>query len=142
MDQFTVPQFIENEDKILGPITVRQFVILLTAAGLIFIAYKLFNLPIFILVSLLIGGIAGLLGFYKVNGQPFHFFLLHITQTSQRPNLRVWKKEITKSDIITVKVLKEEKKGTATPQPKPFVTEQKLSELSLVVDTGGAYHAD
>ena len=29
MDRFVVPQFIDVEDKIFGPVTVRQFLILL-----------------------------------------------------------------------------------------------------------------
>ena len=36
-EKFVVPQFIDNEDKILGPITVRQFLILLVATFVIFI---------------------------------------------------------------------------------------------------------
>ncbi|KKS92044.1 MAG: hypothetical protein UV69_C0039G0006, partial [Parcubacteria group bacterium GW2011_GWE2_43_12] len=29
MQQFVVPQFIDVEDKIIGPITVRQFIIIM-----------------------------------------------------------------------------------------------------------------
>ena len=40
-DKFVVPQFIENEARVFGPITVRQFLIILFAGFLIFVAYKL-----------------------------------------------------------------------------------------------------
>ena len=43
MQQFTVPQFIDVEDKIIGPITTRQFVIMLAGFTLIGISYKLFD---------------------------------------------------------------------------------------------------
>jgi len=48
MDQFVVPQFIDVEDKIFGPVTTRQFVILLIAGLIIFIAFKLADITLFI----------------------------------------------------------------------------------------------
>ena len=50
MDQrFIVPQFIDAEDKILGPITVRQFIIMIVGGLLIFAAYKLADFGLFLL---------------------------------------------------------------------------------------------
>ncbi len=40
MRQFTVPQFIDVEDKIIGPLTVRQFLIMLTGFAVIGVSYK------------------------------------------------------------------------------------------------------
>jgi hypothetical protein len=34
--QFPVPQFTDVEDKIIGPLTVKQFFILLVSAAIIF----------------------------------------------------------------------------------------------------------
>jgi len=50
MQQFTVPQFIDVEDKILGPITIRQFLILLVGCIVIFISYRYGDLGTFVLV--------------------------------------------------------------------------------------------
>ena len=49
MQQFVVPQFIEVEDKILGPITVRQFLIMLIAGILIFIVYRFADTALFLM---------------------------------------------------------------------------------------------
>ena len=38
--RFQVPQFIEVEDKIFGPLTIKQFIYLLGGAGLSFIIYS------------------------------------------------------------------------------------------------------
>ena len=38
MQMFTVPQFIDVEDKIIGPITTRQFIICLVGLGLLVLA--------------------------------------------------------------------------------------------------------
>ena len=52
MEQFTVPQFIDVEDKVIGPITVRQFIILLFGGGFIFIAYRLSDFVLFLIAFL------------------------------------------------------------------------------------------
>lgn len=139
MEQITIPQFIEAEDRILGPITARQFVILLVAAGLIYIAYKTSDLTLFIIMAIIIGGSAATLAFYRVNGQPFHFFLLNIVRTASRPSLRVWKKEIRRTRQLAE--TKEEKTAAEPPPPsRPAPSSHRLLDLALIVDTGGAYH--
>jgi adenosylhomocysteinase len=58
MDQFTVPQFIDVEDKIFGPITTRQFLILLATGLILFIAFKLADIALFIFLLVVMGGFA------------------------------------------------------------------------------------
>ncbi|MDP3941802.1 MAG: PrgI family protein, partial [bacterium] len=149
MEKFTVPQFIENEDKILWFLNVRQFLIILISFGLIFLLYKLASTAMFVVGAILIGGGAGVVAFLEVNGQPFHFFLLNIAKTTQRPALRVWKKEATKKEweaeerAMVAKLAREEQERLNSLRPdKQALTPQRLSELSLIVDTGGAYQGD
>ena len=142
--QFTVPQFIDAEDKIVGPISVRQFVIMLVGAGLIFVIYQITDFSLLIISAIMIGGVAAIVAFAKVNGQPFHMFLLHITQTVKDPSLRVWRRDISSAEISLQHQREAELLKAAaappefTPHEKPPV--RKLAELSLIVDTGGAYH--
>ena len=89
MEQFTVPQFIDEEDKILGPITTRQFIILLVTAGIIFVEYKIFDFSLFVVSGLITAGVAVAIAFGKINGRPFHFFLLNLIQSLFSPKLRV-----------------------------------------------------
>lgn len=138
MEQITIPQFIDAEDRILGPITARQFVILLVAAGLMYVAYRTSDLTLFIIMAITIGGLAATLAFYRVNGQPFHFFILNIMRTTMRPSLRVWRKEVRRARHL--KETKEEK-AIAIPlsPPRSAVSGHRLADLALIVDTGGAY---
>lgn len=136
MQQFTVPQFIDVEDKIIGPITTRQFVILLAGAIVIAIFYKIFDFTAFIVFGLLVLGISFVLAFVKVNGRPFHFFLLNIIQTFRRPALRTWNHFLkTHTDIDHVPPLKFDDTKTS----KEYYERSRLAELSLIVDTQGAY---
>ena len=137
MENITVPQFIEAEDKIVGPITVRQFVIMFVGAMLIFVEFKASDISLFILLGSITLAATLSLAFIKVNGQPFHFFLLHLFQTIKRPSVRVWRKVPHPEPFVTAVLVKPaEKEGT---QDHPRVGGQRLSELSLIVDTGGGY---
>ena len=52
--QFNVPQFIDIEDKIIGPLTLKQFLFLVAGAGLLFVLWLFLNLGAFIILSMLI----------------------------------------------------------------------------------------
>ncbi len=69
--EYQVPQFIEVEDKIFGPFTLKQFIYLAGGAGLVTV-FMLY-LPFFfgILLSAPVAALAGALAFYKVNNKTF-----------------------------------------------------------------------
>lgn len=137
MEQYVVPQFIDVEDKIFGPVTVRQFLILLVAALILFIIFKIADRTLFILCTLVIGGFALIVAFIKINGQVFHYFLLNVAQHWLRPALRIWDKRYTKDELNDfrrpVKVEKTEEAITKTASPR------HIRDLSLLVNTGGYY---
>jgi hypothetical protein len=139
MQQFTVPQFIDVESKIIGPITTRQFLILLAAAIIIAIFYKVFDFSLFVTGGLIVLGIAAAFAFVKINGRPFHFFVLNLVQTIRRPRLRVWNNRLTV-------VAPEEKIDFKTPEIKPVAKEyykkSHLAEVALIVDTKGRYKGE
>lgn len=136
MQQFTVPQYIDVEDKIIGPITARQFIIFLIAAILMAISYKIFDFTLFLTFSIIVFIIAVVFGFVKVNGRPFHFFLLNLIQTWRRPNIRIWNNRLAELiDAEKIPTLKFD----STKSSKEYYQKSKLAELSLVVDTEGEY---
>ncbi len=135
--QFIVPQFIEVEDKIFGPITVRQFLILLVGSLTEFLVYRFADFQLFVLLTALIGGTTLLFAFAKINGQTFHYFLLNLFQTLRRPSIRIWRKFYTKSDLLYI--LKQGIPEMVVVQEKKAARPQRMRDLSLVVNTGGYY---
>jgi hypothetical protein len=91
--RFQVPQFIGVEDKIFGPLTVKQFIYLAGGAGLIFVLGRF--LPFFL--SVILGAAVGLLSlalaFYKINDRPFVFVLESAVRYWLASKLYIWKKE-------------------------------------------------
>lgn len=134
--QFVVPQFIDVEDKILGPISVRQFVILILGTGLLFAAYRFADFGLFLVEAFFIVVLTMAFAFLKVNGRPFHKFLANFFQTLRRPKLRIWNQEIVKGEVRSPKVSRTSKHGISEKLP---LSSSRLAELALVVDTGGAY---
>jgi hypothetical protein len=141
MQQFVVPQFIDVEDKVIGPITVRQFIVLLVGAGIVFIAYKLTDFVLFLIEMVIIMIFTFVIAFIKINGRPIHYFLLNVLQTSRRPHIRVWQKLFSSAQL---------RQYTTTQTPplevqiktKNHVRASRLAEMSLIVDTGGVYQGE
>ena len=139
MQQFTVPQFIDVESKIIGPITTRQFLIIIGAGVIVAISYRLFDFTLFLTVTVGVVLIASIFSFLKINGRPFHFFILNLIQTIKRPGTRVWNnrltifEEVDKTSFVRpiIKVL-----------PKEVYKKSRLAELALVVDTKGRYKGE
>lgn len=141
MQQFTVPQFIDVEAKIIGPITARQFIIILSGVIVGAISYKLFDFSLFITVVIFSFIMIGLFGFAKINGRPFYLFILNLIQTMKKKKLRVWNNA---SDMNKYKDEKESIKVEIKnlEQPVRRYTASRLTELSLIVDTGGSYKGE
>ena len=138
-EKFIVPQFIDNEDQILGPITVRQFLIVLVTLFTTFIAFKILALPYFIAYAIFALGIGGTFGFLKVNGQPFHIFFLNAAQTLSRPGLRTWDKRPLDNELKAFINSNQVAPPMAVSAQKPRPESSRLRDLTLVVNTGGVY---
>lgn len=91
--QFRVPQFIEIEDKIIGPLTLKQFLYLVGGVGFLVILWLFLNLSAFILAAIPIGILSFALAFYKPNQRPFVSFLGSLLNYVSKPRLYLWKKE-------------------------------------------------
>lgn len=94
--QFQVPQFIDIEDKIIGPLTLKQFLYLGGGAGLAYLVYTYVGITIgFIFIALFI--VLGVsLAFWKPNERPaiimLQAFINHYTKSRmyvwQRPDIK------------------------------------------------------
>jgi hypothetical protein len=72
--RFQVPQFIEIEDKIFGPLTLKQFLYVAGGAGIGFILFSWLG-AIGLIFAVPIAGFGAALAFYKFNSKPFSFLV-------------------------------------------------------------------
>lgn len=141
-NQFVVPQFLDVEPKIIGPVTLRQFLIMLGTLLLEFMIYRIF-LNVFVVIALGVPvlAIGAAFAFARVNGQPFHYVVLSFVQTMRRPSKRVWDKTLKVADLRMF-LKKAEVEIVIEKAVKKPLERSRLSELSMVVNTGGVYEGD
>ena len=95
--RFEVPQFIEIEDKIFGPLSWRQFVYVGGGVSLALVLFFTMPFFLFLIFGLPIGLLAGALAFYPVNERPFSYFLEAIFNYVSNHRLYLWRQ---RSEIV------------------------------------------
>ena len=91
--RFEVPQFIEIEDKIFGPLTWRQFVYVGGGAGIAAVLFFMAPFIVFIIFAVPVAFLAFLLSFYPVNNRPFSIFLEAAVGYFRNTRLYLWRKQ-------------------------------------------------
>lgn len=127
--RYQVPQFIDVEDKIIGPFTIKQFVYIAGGLGMSFVVYRFLNIYIAAIFIAVIIGLSLALAFYKINNKPFIDFLESAFMFYTKQNLYIWKKQ-------EKKILKTENDPSNQNRQVfvPKLSESKLKDLSWSLD--------
>ncbi|MEA2113729.1 MAG: PrgI family protein [Patescibacteria group bacterium] len=91
--QFQVPQFIDIEDKIIGPLTLKQFLYLMGGLMVLAFLWLYLELGLFIIIAIPVLLLCLALAFYKINGRPFIYFLGAFITYFTKPKLYLWRKD-------------------------------------------------
>ncbi len=128
--RFQVPQFIEVEDKIFGPLTFKQFIYV---GGGVAVAVVLFLiLPKFIAILLALPAIlfGAALAFYKVNDKPFINMVEAFLKFHTTNKLYIWKKE----EKTVIRTRGEEGDADIEQVYVPKLSDSKLKDLTWQLD--------
>ena len=90
MLQAKVPKFIDIEDRVIGPLTLKQFFYLAIPGALIAILKAIAPMPVFLMGLIVFGGLAVLLAFVRVNEQSFINFLFALFRYIMNPHRYGW----------------------------------------------------
>jgi len=125
--RYQVPQFIEVEDKIFGPLTLKQFLYVAGGSGFAFILWTL--LPRFLAIPVAVPTLAFFIGlaFYKVNGKPMVEVVESAFKYFFSPKLYLWRKTQKKPK-------KNRQKKTYQTLEVPKISGSKLRDLSWGLD--------
>ncbi|PIR44336.1 hypothetical protein COV23_00385 [Candidatus Wolfebacteria bacterium CG10_big_fil_rev_8_21_14_0_10_31_9] len=96
--QFQIPQFIDTEDKIAGPLTLKQLGYLVSAGLLSFTIYWFFAFWLWLLLTIILAVISISFSFVKFNGQPLIKITIAGLNFLIRPHVYLWRRE----DIINI----------------------------------------
>lgn len=123
--RYQVPQFIEVEDKIFGPLTARQFIYLAGSAGVALATFSTLPFIVAALVTAPVVALALALSFYTMNGRPFLTVLEHGFRYLMGGKLYLWN---AKRSVQASSTKQEVQKSPALTVPK--LSESKLRDLS------------
>ncbi|MCL4399734.1 PrgI family protein [Patescibacteria group bacterium] len=97
--EFQVPQFIEQKPKIVGPLTLIQFFYLAGAGAVSFIAYNLFNVFLWVIVTFIAFGAGIALAFVKINGQDMTKVLGSVVRFLFSSRVYTWQRQVAKTTL-------------------------------------------
>ncbi|MST04315.1 MAG: PrgI family protein [Candidatus Pacebacteria bacterium] len=91
--QFQVPQFIDVSPKIVGPLTLKQFLYVASATVISIILFYILQFWLWIFITVFLGLVAIVLSFGKFNGVPATKIILAAFNYLWHPRSFLWKKE-------------------------------------------------
>lgn len=108
MARHTVPQDVETADKLIGFLSLKQFLFVLAGFGMLFLAYTFARLNILLgLPFLPFIVIAFVLGLYQRHDQPAEVFLASWLKFKFAPKVRIWGQEGYEQHVIVTVPKKE-----------------------------------
>lgn len=130
--EYQVPQFIEVEDKIIGPLTLKQFIYVAGGGGLCVVFFSYLPFIPAALLSIPVAAFAGALAFYRVNGKPFIEMLEAGFNYYTGAKLFLWKHSEPKAVKQAPAATTASEMRAAHGAPK--LTRGRLSELAWSLD--------
>jgi len=102
MAQFQIPQFIETEPKIVGPLTLRQFIYIGVAGLLIFMLFFVLKTFFWFIAAAFIGAITLAFAFGKYNGQRLTVVFKNALFYLWQPKLYLWQRKSIGAQLPTL----------------------------------------
>lgn len=128
--QFQVPQFIEVEDKIFGPLTFKQFIYIGGGIGAAYLLWRVLPMYVAAPIIAVIGGLAAALAFFQYNGRPFIIALENAFFFLVRSKLYLWNNDSKKRS----REVTEQNFAKASNLYVPKLSGSKLHELAWSLD--------
>ena len=138
--RFKVPQDVQREDKIIGPLTLKQMGIVGIGGGFAYLIYvslsKSYFMEIWLPPVAIVSAITLAFAFLKIHNLPFHIFIMHFIEYKLLPRQRIW---IQGSGRPFISTLEKEKKQQSQNKPTDLKPKKQksIAELTKVLDTHG-----
>lgn len=144
--QFKVPQDVQREDTIIGPITLKQLAILFIGGGTAYATYisisKTYMIETWLPPVVILSAITLAFAFLKVHSLPFHIFLMNFIEYHMLARKRIWIQGAGYGFIPPFESEKKKEKKLEAVK-KMDRTQKHLEELTKVLDThGGEYQLE
>jgi len=130
MQSFQVPQYIEEESRLVGSLTFSQVLILVIGGGLTYLAYTLLAAWISLAVIILLGSITVIMAFVQVDGMPTYKLVMPLIRHLWLPRTYIWRKPIGGSSILKEEGIKDQTITLKTP-----IVQKKKVDIAKLTKT-------
>ena len=138
--RFKIPQDVQMEDKIVGPLTLKQLIIVGIGGGIDYFLYtslsQVYLLEVWLLPVIVIGLLTAAIAFLKIRGLKFTEYVLYSLEFYFKPRKRVWNQgggEVFTS-ITTPKVKSKADKAKEKQLKKAPKDTSKINDISALLD--------
>jgi hypothetical protein len=132
-----VPQYIDVEDKIAGPLTAKQLGWIVGLGIILMFLWNVLSKPLFFILGIPLSILFVALAFYKPYGQPLGSFVVFGIMYFFRPKIYFWKRTPQKNKNVAQKV-----QATEKYVPEKHLTSQSLKDLAQLLDSEGTNHSE
>lgn len=133
--QYSLPQFIEVEDKIIGPLTLKQFLILLGGGLLCLFYWALFNVgTLFFILTLPTIGVFAYIAFGQFNGRPVLANVPGAIKFLSTPRVRLFQRTGERA----LAIVKKAPPKVAAPEVPTEPLASRLRRLAYLLDQKAA----
>jgi hypothetical protein len=145
MARYEIPQFIDVESRILGPITFKQLIYFFAILGVLAIFWFVLKISYFLFLAVPIIIITLIFAFAKVGGRSFFAYFSALIQYMVQPQTFVWKRqalEIEKKSAESLSYglnLSQTEAEPAKSQPKAqqnqeLLKEKRIKQIAQILD--------
>ncbi len=132
--QFQVPQFIEREARLIGPLTIKQTAFLVTGGVILFILWFILAKWLFFILAPFLSIFFLLLSFVRVNGRPLLEFFFSFFSFFLSAQVFIWQKIEHKEKTLEKKGQALEKYGGPPGTDATSITKQGIKDLAKKLD--------
>jgi hypothetical protein len=97
--RYQVPQFVDIKDRIIGPLTLKQFLYYMAAGIFLIPVYMLSDLGLFLTVAIPVLGVAAAFAHISWQGQTFVSLLTNGLKYLTGERMYLWRREAEARDI-------------------------------------------
>lgn len=134
MAQYSVPQFIQEEGKIVFFLTFRQFFLLVGGGALSFLLYYTIPIAISIPAAIFIMLVVSLIAFLKINNESIIQVIINFVKFSIGQKNYTWQRKTNTLQEIKIVTAPEPKTSVGPQVPAMKFEQGKLKAIKKMVE--------
>ena len=145
--QYNIPQFVDVEDKIIGPLTLKQFLTLLGGGLLVFLYWSIFKVSLYFFAATLpTAFVFMMLAFGKFNGRPILGSIAGLIKFFSTPRYRIFMRTSDGFEVKKKEISFSRPEGEQPKEPTQnrisrlrslaYLLDQKVAEEERLIKSG------